>query len=444
MPPSSWSISEPPPAASVRANLLALGTSEVFARVAQLLSLAILARVLGQEGMGVVGTAWAIYQLAVPFVQYAPELIGTREVARGVEARAAFVSLTLVKLLIAVFACLPIAVCAAFFLDADPAAQLQVALQCPVLFAVALSGVWVFRGQRRLWAYAAVRIVSSAALLAGLFFGLGLVPLPWVVPVAETLTGLIGAAIAYALLMGAEPLQRVVAEVRASLPELRTHVAEAVQFGLGAFLAAAMWSAPMLVARVFLDPGEQGVLAATIRLILAVSSLFQLALQVFHPVLAYRYTHDRESAKSLAAALVVQVFAVTIPVALAVALLSPWIAGSLLGSEFDRAAIVLTALAPTLIPTAVSSVFGYALLADGRYQLYVFICAGGAAASVLGCWIAFSLLPDPEAAAVLAPVMTLVALVQAFIVWRLDLVSYAHVSWRQLAPSRIWQMLKER
>src|SRR5947209_7621293 len=97
-----------PQAATVRANLVALGTSEGVARVTQLLALGILARVLGQEGLGIVGTAWAIYQLAVPFVQYAPELIGTREVAQGIDARQAFAEVTGVKLLIAVFFSLPI------------------------------------------------------------------------------------------------------------------------------------------------------------------------------------------------------------------------------------------------------------------------------------------------------------------------------------------------
>lgn len=443
MPNAPWSTSEPPRAASVRANLLALGASEGLARAAQLLTLGILARALGQEGMGVVGTAWAVFQLAVPFVQYAPELIGTREVARGVDARLAFTEVTGVKLLIALLCSLPIAVGALVLLAADPPSRLQVAAQIPVLFAAALSGVWVFRGQRRLWAYAVVRIIGSAILLLGLIALLQVAPAPWVVPVAETLTALVAAAIAFVVIIGREA-PGVLAELAAYGRGGRQHAAEAIQFGLGTFFAAAMWSTPMLVARPFLDPGEQGQLAAAIRLILAISSLFQLALQVFHPVLAHRYAHDRAAARRLASALVVQVFAMAIPITLAVIALAPWIVRMLLGSEFDEAADVLVALAPTLIPTAVSAVFGYALLADGRYRLYVVICAGGAAASAIGSAIAFYLLPDPEAAAVLAPVMVLIGLTQVVAAWRLDLVSFADMTLRQLAPSRIRQMLKER
>src|SRR5258708_20388752 len=118
------------------------------------------ARARGKEGMGVVGTAWAVFQLAVPFVQYAPELIGTREVARGVDARLAFTEVTGVKLLIALLCSLPIAVGALVLLAADPPSRLQVAAQIPVLFAAALSGVWAFRGQRRPWAYAVCRVTA--------------------------------------------------------------------------------------------------------------------------------------------------------------------------------------------------------------------------------------------------------------------------------------------
>jgi O-antigen/teichoic acid export membrane protein len=440
---STWP-GQQPGAATVRANLLAVGVSEAVARAAQLVTLGLLARALGQEGMGVVGTAWAVFQLAVPFVQYAPELIGTREVARGVDAPGTFAQVILVKLAIAFLAALPIVGGALLLLADDRQSELQVILQIPVLLVTALGGVWVFRGQSQLWVYAAIRIAAAASLLAILFVMLQAAESPWVVPVAETATGLIAALIALVMIGWRVALPKLAQAVRGWRAGLGKQIYEAIQFGLGTFFAAAMWSTPMLVSRLYLDPGEQGLLAAAIRLFLAVSALFQLGLQVFHPVLAHRYSQDREAAKRLVAALVVLVFAASVPVALALAGLAPYIVRPMLGAEFDRAADVLATLAPTLIPTAVSSVFGYALLADGRYRIYVAICAAGAAASAVGSLVAFTILPDPEAAILLTPVMAASAIGQILAVWRLDLISIRHVTWRQLAPRRVWQMLKER
>jgi O-antigen/teichoic acid export membrane protein len=440
---STWP-GQPPGAATVRANLLAVGVSEAVARAAQLVILGLLARALGQEGMGVVGTAWAVFQLAVPFVQYAPELIATREVARGVDAPGAFARVTAVKLAIALLAALPIILGALVLLDDEPSAELQVILQIPLLLASAVGGVWVFRGQRQLWVFAAIRMVAAAALLATLFLLLEIARAPWVVPAAETATGLIGAAIAVHLIGWRAVRSKLAQAARGYGRGLGASVFEAVQFGLGTFFGAAMWSMPMLLSRPFLDAGEEGLLAASIRLIQAVSALFQIALQVFHPVLAYRYSNDRESAKRLVAALVVLVFAASSLAAVALAVLAPIIVTPLLGPGFERAGGVLAMLAPTLIPTAVSSVFGYALLADGRYRVYVIVCGAGAAASAIGSAAAFWVLPDPEAAAVLAPVMAVSALGQIVAAWRLDLISIQQISWRQLAPRRVWQLLKER
>lgn len=434
----------PPLAGTVRANLAALGLAEVVARLAQLLTMVLLGRLLGPIGLGIVGVAWAVYQLALPFVQYAPELMGIRDVARGGDTTDAFIDLTAVKLVIALLAAVVIAIAAVTFFADDVASEIQVLAQGPLLLAVALNGVWAFRGLRRFAAYAMVRCTASIALLALLAAALWVCPAPWVVPVAEGTVGLIAAALAFKLLLEWRALPVVATEIIHRMGGLRARIGEAIQFGLGSFFAGATWSVPLLVGRAFLDPSEQGHLAAALRLLLAVNALYQLALQVFHPVLAQRYAADREAGRTLAAALVVYALVTTIPASLLLAVLAPWIIEPLLGAEFATTAHVLAIMASTIVPTIVGSVFGYCLLADGRYQLYVFICAGGAVAAVIGCGAAFYLFPQPEAAGVLTLVVTLVGLACAIATWRLDLVRFSAMTWRQLAPSRLRAVLRER
>lgn len=434
----------PAQAGTVKANLVALGVAEGVARLAQLVTIALLGRVLGPEGLAVVGVAWAVYQLALPFVQYAPELMGARDVARGEATEDVLIELTGVKLALALVASVLIAIAAVTAFTGDPVTRLQVLAQGPLLIAVALNGVWAFRGLRRFSHYAIVRSLSSLLLLVLLAAFLRLNPVPAVVPAAEALAALFAAILAFGLLLGWRSIAATHRHVLSSFRGVRTRIVDTVQFGLGSFFAGAIWSVPLLVARVFVDPVEQGHLAACLRLMLAVNALFQLGLQVFHPVLAHRYAVDRAAGRFLAGALVMYALAATIPVSAGLIVAAPWIIPPLLGDEFTDAAPVFAALATSLMPTIVGSVFGYALMADGRYRLYNLICGGGAVLSAISCAVAFHIYPDAEAAVALTLTVAVVGAAAGIAAWRFDLVQLGAISWRQLAPSRIRKILQER
>ncbi len=433
-----------PEAGTVRANLLALGVAEGAARLAQLLTIALLGRVLGPVGLGIVGVAWAVFQLAAPFVQYAPELMGARLVAQGTHTDEAFIDVTAIKLAIGLLSTAAMVAGAMVAFVDDPDERLQVAVQALLPIAVALNGVWAFRGLRRFSAYAVVRILHSVVLLGCLAAALIVRPATWVVPAAEAALGIAASALAFRLLFEWRALPGLARTMYRRSFQLRSRIREALQFGLGSFFAGAMWSVPLLVAGAMLEPARQGYLAAALRLILAVTALYQLALQVFHPVLANRYAHDRAAGGSLAAALVVYAIVTTVPVAAGLVAFAPWIVTLLLGPDFAGMANVFAVLSLTIVPVVIGSVFGYALLADGRYGLYVWICAGGAAAALVGCALGFYLRPRADAVGVLILVTSLTAVVSAIAAWRYDLVRFADIHPGQLTPTRIRKILMER
>jgi O-antigen/teichoic acid export membrane protein len=177
---------------------------------------------------------------------------------------------------------------------------------------------------------------------------------------------------------------------------------------------------------------------------LAVNALFQLGLQVFHPVLAHRYATDRAAGRFLVGALVMYALAATLPASAVLILAAPWLIPPLLGIEFTDAAPVFAVLATSLVPTIVGSVFGYALMADGRYRLYNLICGGGALLSLVSCALAFHIYPDAEAVLALTVTVTAMGLACGIAAWRLDLVQLGAISWRQLSPARIRKILQER
>lgn len=433
-----------PQAGTVRANLVALGVAEAVARVAQLLTIALLGRVLGPAGLGVVGVAWAAFQLAIPFVQYAPELMGTRDIAQGAETGDAFIDVTAIKLVIGIVAAAAMAVGGTLVFVDDPVERLQIVVQAASPIAVALNGVWAFRGLRRFAAYAIVRCVQSVVLLGCLAALLNPLPVPWIVPATEAGVGLLTSGLAFALLFDWRSTARVTMKICRRGLQLRARIGEAIHFGLGSFFVGAIWTVPLLVGRVLLQPADQGYLAAALRLFVALSALYQLVLQVFHPVLAHRYAVDRPAGASLSASLVVYAAAASVPVAAILVACAPWIVGPLLGAAFVPMTSAFVMLALVLVPTVVGSVFGYALLADGRYGLYVWICAGGAVAALAGCTVAFHVWPHADAIGVLIVVACLVALASGIAAWRLGLVRFADVHLGQLAPARIQKVLMER
>jgi O-antigen/teichoic acid export membrane protein len=434
----------PTGAGTVRANLVAAGIAEAVARLSQLAALSIMGRALQPAGMGVIGTAWAIYQLALPFAQGAPDIVGTRDIARGGDCRAAMVDVTAIKLVIALLSSAVIALSAAYVARTDRTTGLQILLQAPLLLVTVLNGAWVFRGMRTFGRFALIRILSALALLACLGIGLALARTPWVVAASETAAGLL-AAVAAAFMIGQGGVMEIVRGVAGRLRRLPGGDFKRIaQLGLGAFAAALTWSCPLLAARGFMGIADQGLLAAALRLIVAIAAIYQLGLQVCYPMLAHRFATATDAARALTGALVVYAAAASIPVAVLLALLSKMVVIPLLGRHFAGSATAVTLLAPILVPVAVGSVFGYAMLADGRYRAYIVLSLATALSALAACVGAFALVPTPSGSVALVAVQAVSALAGGVIAGRYGLVGTADISWRVMTPRHIRGVLGQR
>src|SRR4030042_2424814 len=120
-------------------NLTAVGAAEVVSRAAQLATVALMSRHFGPAGMGVIGTPWAFCTMAVPFVQYSPETMGIREIARNPWRLSVIGEINLLKLATAIGAAALLSALAALLYRDRPATALQIAVQSSVLIGLALS-----------------------------------------------------------------------------------------------------------------------------------------------------------------------------------------------------------------------------------------------------------------------------------------------------------------
>ncbi len=148
-------------------NFLALGSSEVLSRGVAFVATAILARRLGVEGLGLLSFAAAIagyfgLALTTGFGE-----IGAREVARRPEeAMKIAADGTLVRLLIAVFGAIAVAM-AALLLVRQTDARIVVLLSTLSLFSLAIDTSWVYKGLERNRVAAAGTLASQLIYLAG-------------------------------------------------------------------------------------------------------------------------------------------------------------------------------------------------------------------------------------------------------------------------------------
>lgn len=156
-----------PTRATPVANFLALGTSEVMSRGVAFLATAILARRLGVEGLGLLSFAAAVagyfgLALTTGFGE-----IGAREVARDPdEALKIAADGTLVRVLIAVFGAVAVALAALLLVQALDA-RIVILLSTLSLFSLALDTSWVYKGLERNRIVAGGMLTSQLIYLAG-------------------------------------------------------------------------------------------------------------------------------------------------------------------------------------------------------------------------------------------------------------------------------------
>ena len=429
---------------TVLAALVSVGLSEAVARVAQLISLAMMTRFLDPVGMGVVGTAWAAFQLAAPFIQSSPEVIGVRDIAQGTDFRTAMVDLTSARILAALImsACCWMAAMVAYPGQVD--VQLQMIMLGPLLAASACNSSWVYRGLRRFSGVSGIRVASSVATVALLALGLVAFGRPWVVVASEAIAVAITALFSVQVLIGWKDVPNMAwMIIRRIGPKCWPRVVESIPLSLGSLSVAALWSCPLLVAPNFLGGDDQGFLVAGIRLIVAISAVFFLAMNVFHPILAHNFAKNRDEGVHMVGALAVYTLVIGIPSAAILALIAPILAPLLLGKAFAGAATALALLAPTLVPNLFGAVFGMALMADGRYRTYVAISLLMGCESLVGSILAFSLVPGLNAVLVLTLVLALNAMASVIAARWFGLVDFAHLSWRHLSPASIRTFMRK-
>lgn len=420
---------------SVGHGLGALALSEGTARVAQVVTLMVLARRLGADGMGVVGAAWSLYAIFLPWVQGAPELVGLREIGRRPKRLSIVGEISLVKVLLALAAVLFLLSFAwASYPPASPFAR-QIGLQAAVLLPVALAVGWAFRGLQQVEVHAALRAAQALALALVLVLLLDREPL--LVPAVEFALYCLAACTGYGLLLWrartTAEAPRVPWLLVARAPRvLRRHGLAVVAQGTAGVAAAVTWHGCVPVASFFLSGAEIGNLTAALRLLLVLNGSMLIGLQLFVPMLARSHERGSDAASGATARLAGYAIVAGGSTAALVGLAAEPICVLLFGKELGSgSAPLVSALAWGLLPASVGSVYSYTLVAARRdVAVSACMCAGAV----------FSLVVAPLAFAFVDGASALFFVPAAIALQTTGLAIYAHASgliaW--VSPSARW------
>lgn len=433
---------------SVLKNLGASAISEALARLAQIVALAIIARNLGDTGIAQIAFAWSIFQLALPFVQNGPEMIGVRLAAQAGDWRGLGWRMTGRRLVLAAGGLALMPAVALILAPGDRAALAQTLLQSLALIGTALGNAWLFRA--RLWFGAAawLRIAQAGLFVALTALALALAPWPGGVALAEAAAGLIVALAGWIWLAR---LPRAVPISGASDPDPAHDQMRAdlrllplIELGMGALCAAATWAVVVPLAWRHLPEAEVGQMAVAIRLCVAMLGVVQIALQVFYPLLARDAGTDRARAADLAGRLTIYAGMIAVIGFGGLWLLARPLVALVTGPGFEGAAVQLIWLGSALIPVAAGSVGGYALLAAGRTRLFSLIQAVGAVAITAGCWIGFAVTGAALAALCVPLVLTVQAGVTLWLARRVGMLALPPLRLALFSPAAVKALLRTR
>jgi O-antigen/teichoic acid export membrane protein len=428
-----------PRAPSFLISLLATGASEGIARLSQLGVIALVARDLGAAGFGVFGIAWSVEQMALAFVQIGPEMVGVRAYGQGGDRHRLAVSITYLKLVMALVA-LPIMVGAvALLYGTGSAITDQAIIQGLVMIPIALSNGWILRAASHFGDFALLRVGQSLLFLAALVAVLHRWPVPLAIPITEGTVTLIAV-----LAFWRRSMAHANTRDDGDNQTVRDLLHGSLALGFSTLCSTLLWTACVPISGLFLTTAETGIVAQISRILAAVNGLCQIFIQVFYPALVRRYAVDVIAGAHMAGSLFVLIFAASVALVAGLALTSGWVIPTLLGHERIDAIPLFCWWLPTLIPAASGSIFGYALMATGHITRFTLISTASSIGVVIITVAAYAVFPDPRATAAMTLIMIAGAVAMGVAAFRAGLVSTDRGIVSVLGPRALRRFLNER
>jgi PST family polysaccharide transporter len=355
-------------------NFAALLLAESVTRAASIVSVALIARMVGASAMGYLALAQALTAFASMLGDGGITTLAQRQIAARHETASSVATVATVAQVMLGSITLLLFGAAALFLPIPSETSRLLLVLLPVVLAQALSLVYVLQALERMRSVAGVKVVTQLTT-AGL--GLGLVALTgdviWVA--ASTTIGILAGDLLSAWVLLREHRLR---PVPAAVARLADVIGEGTPF-LGITLLTQVLLQLDVIVLGFLRPAaEVGFYTGAYRLVLFVFTLSGLLSQAAFPQLVRRNAEHGLRFQRLLRLLVRVAAHFTLPVTAMFVVEAPSIIRAVFGPEFAPSSDIMRVLAFWIPLGFYNSVVAIGLVAAGQQRTYLLIAAVGA------------------------------------------------------------------
>jgi O-antigen/teichoic acid export membrane protein len=374
----------------ILANTAYRAAADVGSKLISITFFIVLARKLGDAGFGVFVFGLALATLLTVLANFGQDLVLTREVARDRSRLDAYFANTIaLKLALA----LPViasaaVVTSALGMDADARAVLLLLGVALVAEQLASTCFAVYQAYEQLAYVPAViltqRLLTTVVGVVALVLGVG------VVAVSAIYLGsaVVALGIALALLWSRVAKPHLALTPR-TWPAL---FAAAAPVGIATVLALVLFRTDTAILAFFDSDEAVGNYGAAFRLFEATLFLSWAVATATYPVFSRLTMTSRPTVADVFDGALKLVIALTLPIAVAVAILADAIVHLVFGVEFDDAVVPLTVLAPAIVLYSVAFVIAAMLVAQNRQRAIAITHGIVAALNVAACLVLIPLL----------------------------------------------------
>jgi len=359
-------------------NFVSLSFSQIVTRVLGLISVIYLARVLGVEGFGKIGFAKSILSYFMLLVNLGLNIVGTREVARNRENSNIYVNNILTIRLIASIAAYSLLTIFVYFIP-KPAEMKKLILLFGInIFVFAFTIDWFFQGIERM-EFIAISEITRSIVSIGLIFWI--IKSPWQllqVPLIQVGTGIFAIVILFSIFF------KNFGTVKPEFDFIfwKQILKQSLPMGFSLFMISIYYNFDRVMLGFMKDETIVGWYNAAYNIILVVTTLPNLIVKSFFPLLSHIYRYKKKMPSIIGKYLKIM-FSIGIPFGFGGTVLASSIIDLVYGRTYTNAILPLQILSWNIVAVFISMAFANPLLAWDKQNIYMKIIAGGAITNLL-------------------------------------------------------------
>ncbi len=357
-------------------NFLALGSGEAISRLIAFAATLYLARVLGPEGYGTIALAIGVNLYLAKVAEFGIDAAGAKEIADAPDRVPEIASAVITARLIITTPMVLVFGAMVLWLVPEPEGSV-LALYFLTLIPIAASTKWIHIGLQRAEPVGVARVLAELVALGLILLvvrGVGDLRL---VPLAQGVGELLSAIVLYLVLVRRSHGFGLRWNLRVAKPILARGLPLAVQILLGLVI----YNSDLVFLRVFQGAAAVGFYAAAYTLISFAANLGMTYGISLLPALT-RVRNDPADGGNLYRTGLVQIAAVSIPIAVGAFFLAPKIIHLGFGAGWGPSTLALQILAVSIPFSAIRNIPWVALVAMGRGHLLTRVMVGGVVANL--------------------------------------------------------------